>query len=111
MFSYASELANGKKYNSSESKKFVAETLKNFMNRLISIYPKKLGPNKNPPLRDKSYLLRKLLKGTSFASVIHIDLSINLNVYKKALSPTKPKRQNPSEGSISIPSGHDGKSR
>lgn len=31
MFSYASELANGKKYSSSESKKFVAETLKNFM--------------------------------------------------------------------------------
>ena len=31
MFSYASELTNGKKYNSSESKKFVAETLKNFI--------------------------------------------------------------------------------
>lgn len=31
MFSYASELAKGKKYNSSDSKKFVAETLENFM--------------------------------------------------------------------------------
>ena len=31
MFAYASELTNGKKYNSDQSKKFVAETLKNFM--------------------------------------------------------------------------------
>ena len=31
MFAYASELQNGKEYNSSESKSFVAETLKNFI--------------------------------------------------------------------------------
>ena len=31
MFAYAAELASGKEYKSNESKKFVAETLKNFM--------------------------------------------------------------------------------